>query len=65
MDPEQIVNETYNLTKDQTGCRFLQKKIEEDTKFAITKLYPIILQHLNEIINDIHKALINMYPFVF
>ena len=52
MDSEQIINETYNLTKDQIGCRFLQKKIEEDTKFAIAKIFPIILEHLNEIITD-------------
>ena len=52
MDSEQIISQTYSLTKDQVGCRFLQKKIEEDTKFALSKIYPIILEHLNEIIVD-------------
>ena len=52
MDNETIIKEAYNLTKDQIGCRFLQKKIEEDTNFAISFLYPIIIEHLDEIIND-------------
>ena len=52
MDNETIIKEAYNLTKDQIGCRFLQKKIEEDTNFAISFLYPIIIEHLDEIVND-------------
>ena len=52
MDNETIIKEAYNLTKDQIGCRFLQKKIEEDTKFAISFLYPIVIEHLDEIIID-------------
>jgi hypothetical protein len=52
MDNETIIKEAYNLTKDQIGCRFLQKKIEEDTLFAISFLYPIIIEHLDEIIID-------------
>ena len=27
MDKETIIKEAYNLTKDQMGCRFLQKKL--------------------------------------
>ena len=34
------------------GCRFLQKKIEDDTEFAMEFIYPIISKHLNEIIID-------------
>ena len=52
MDNETIIKEAYNLTKDQIGCRFLQKKIEEDTEFAISFLYPIIIEHLDEIVID-------------
>ena len=52
LDNETIVKEAYNLTKGQMGCRFLQKKIEEDTKFALDYIYPIILKHLIEVIND-------------
>ena len=52
MDNETIIKEAYNLTKDQMGCRFLQKKIEEDTKFSLEYIYPIIAKHLIEIINN-------------
>ena len=51
IDNETIIKEAYNLTKDQIGCCFLQKKIEEDTEF-ISFLYPIIIEHLDEIIID-------------
>ena len=52
LDNDTIIKEAYNLTKGQMGCRFLQKKIEDDTKFAKEFIYPIILQHLNEVIID-------------
>ena len=52
MDNETIIKEAYNLTKDQIGCRFLQKKIEEDTEFGISFIYPIVIGHLDEIIID-------------
>ena len=52
IDNETIIKEAYYLTKGQIGCRFLQKKVEEDTKFALEFIYPIIFQHLIEIIND-------------
>jgi hypothetical protein len=52
LDNETIIKEAYNLTKGQMGCRFLQKKIEDDTEFAMDFIYPTILKHLNEIIID-------------
>ena len=52
MDNETIIKEAYNLIKGQMGCRFLQKKIEEETEFALEFIYPIIKLHLNEIIID-------------
>ena len=52
MDKETIIKEAYNLTKDQIGCRYLQKKIEEDTDFSINFIYPIIIEHIDEIIID-------------
>ena len=53
LDKETIIKEAYNLTKGQMGCRFLQKKVEDETEFALEFIYPIILKHLNEII--VHK----------
>ncbi len=48
----EIAKQSYNLAKDQIGCRFLQKKIEEDTQFSLNSIYPIILEHILETITD-------------
>ena len=52
MDYKEIAKQSYNLAKDQTGCRFLQKKIDDDPKKAINAIYPVILDHLLDTIND-------------
>lgn len=52
MDNNEIIKQSHNLAKDQIGCRFLQKKIEEDTQFALNSIYPIILDHLLDTVND-------------
>lgn len=52
LDNNEIAKQSHNLAKDQIGCRFLQKKVEEDTKFALSSIYPIILDHLLDTIND-------------
>ena len=52
MDNNEIAKQCHNLAKDQVGCRFLQKKIEENTTFALSTIYPIILDHLLDTIND-------------
>ena len=52
LDNSEIAKQSYNLAKDQIGCRFLQKKIEEDTQFSLNSIYPIILEHLLETITD-------------
>ena len=48
----EIAKQSYNLAKDQIGCRFLQKKIEQDTQFSLKLIYPIILEHILETITD-------------
>ena len=52
LDNSEIAKQSYNLAKDQIGCRFLQKKLEEDTQFSLNSIYPIILDHLLETITD-------------
>ena len=52
MDNNEIAKNSFNLAKEQIGCRFLQKKIEEDTEFAITRIYPVLLDHLWDTITN-------------
>ena len=52
LDNIEIAKQAHNLAKDQSGCRFLQKKIEEETQFALTCIYPVILDHLLDTVND-------------
>ena len=52
LDNIELAKQAHNLAKDQSGCRFLQKKIEEETNFALNCIYPVILEHLLDTIND-------------
>ena len=52
LDNIEIAKQAHNLAKDQSGCRFLQKKIEEETQFALSCIYPVILDHLLDTVND-------------
>jgi hypothetical protein len=40
---EQVETQAYQLAKEQLGCRFLQKKLEDKPKFGI-KLYVRVTQ---------------------
>jgi hypothetical protein len=40
MDNEQLGANSYILAKEQSGCRFLQKKIDQSQSFGIFHLYP-------------------------
>jgi hypothetical protein len=52
LDNIELAKQAHNLAKDQSGCRFLQKKIEEETNFALNCIYPVILENLLDTIND-------------
>ena len=52
LENSEIIKQSYNLAKDQIGCRFLQKKIEQDTQLSLNLMYPIILEHILETITD-------------
>jgi D-mannonate dehydratase len=40
MDTFQLINNIEIIGKDQTGCRFLQRKIQDDKNFLNNFLYP-------------------------
>ena len=49
---EKLSKNFLNLGRDQGGCRYLQKLIEENPTKAIPILYPSLLENLLKLIND-------------
>jgi hypothetical protein len=49
---EELVNHAYFLAKDQAGCRYLQKKIDEEPDIFPEIIYPKIVENLIELMND-------------
>jgi hypothetical protein len=51
-DDDELGKYAYSLAKDQAGCRFLQKKIDDDPEIVNTVLVPSVLEHTIELMND-------------
>lgn len=49
---EELVNHAYFLAKDQAGCRYLQKKLDEEPDIFPEIIYPKIVENLIELMND-------------
>ena len=60
IDPQTYLNESYEylahniypLAKDQAGCRFLQKKLEDEPQIATSFFYPAILPYVLTLVKD-------------
>lgn len=52
MSNEELAKHSYQLAKDQAGCRYLQKKIEDEPEIVNTLIYPRIVEHTIELMND-------------
>ena len=60
IDPNIYINENYEylaynifpLAKDQAGCRFLQKKIEDEPVESSKYFYPAILPYISSLVKD-------------
>ncbi|MCQ2816356.1 MAG: hypothetical protein MJ252_03730 [archaeon] len=60
IDPKAYINEDYEylclniylLAKDQLGCRFLQKKLDEEPDKATPLFYKAMLNHVHLLIKD-------------
>jgi hypothetical protein len=48
----QLLDYSYVLAKDQGGCRFLQKKIEENKPHISTMIFEATIDNFMEIMND-------------
>lgn len=49
---EQVVGYIYSLCKDQHGCRFLQKKLEERDPEVVTAIFNEVYDHMVELMID-------------
>ncbi len=49
---EVIIQNCYTICKNQTGCRFLQRKIDENPKISSELIYPIISNKIRELTLD-------------
>jgi hypothetical protein len=51
MSNEELASQAHNIAKHQNGCRFLQKKLEENPFLARTLFFPSVLGYINELSN--------------
>ncbi|KAF0466720.1 ARM repeat-containing protein [Gigaspora margarita] len=49
---EDLVGEIYSLCKDQHGCRYLQKKLEEKNEQYISMIFNEVFSHFVELMTD-------------
>jgi hypothetical protein len=49
---EELAKQAYNLARYQNGCRYLQKRIENNQQLVPTLFFPNILGHIQELSND-------------
>jgi hypothetical protein len=50
---ETLVNEIYSLCKDQHGCRYLQKKLEEGNPQYVEMIFKETHSHVVELMTGI------------
>ncbi|KAK4894319.1 hypothetical protein LTR27_007452 [Elasticomyces elasticus] len=49
---EQLTGEIYSLCKDQHGCRFLQRKLDEDADNSVQLIFNEVKEHIIELMTD-------------
>ncbi len=52
MDISELAKHVYVLAKDQAGCRFIQKKLNDEGETILALIFPGIMEHLVELMND-------------
>ena len=52
IDVDQLVGEIYTLCKDQHGCRFLQKKLEERNEQTVQIIFEDVKTHMIDLMID-------------
>lgn len=46
---DQLIGKIYMVSKDQQGCRFLQKKLEEQDPQTVDTIFNEVYDHINEL----------------
>ena len=49
---DQVAGNVYRMCKDQHGCRFLQKKLEEAHPKAVEMIFSEVYDHMVELMTD-------------
>lgn len=49
---DQVVGKIYQMCKDQHGCRFLQKKLEENNGKSVDIIFEEVYEHIVELMTD-------------
>lgn len=49
---DQLIGKIYLVSKDQQGCRFLQKKLEEKDPVALETIFTEVYDHITELMTD-------------
>ena len=49
---EELAKQAYILAKNQNGCRYLQKRVDNNKELVPTLFFPNILGHFQELSND-------------
>ena len=49
---ENLAKQAFNIAKNQNGCRYLQKRVENNKDLVPTLFFPNILGHFPELSND-------------
>jgi len=49
---DQLIGRIYMVSKDQQGCRYLQKKLEEQEPEAIRTIFNEVYDHITELMTD-------------
>ena len=49
---EELAKQAYVLAKNQNGCRYLQKRVDNNKELVPTLFFPYILGHFQELSND-------------
>ena len=49
---EELAKQAFNIAKNQNGCRYLQKRVENNKELVPTLFFPNILGHFQALSND-------------
>jgi hypothetical protein len=49
---EELAKQAFTLARYQNGCRYLQKRVENNQKLVPTVFFPKVLGHIQELSND-------------